>query len=496
MIENSITMFKLLTTFGIIFIPLFQCNIDVFSVPSSSIEGSAVRLECTADADRNNAGDMEALIAWSKDGQFIVVGGQLVNTSGLQRDDVDPSYTLRAVIPYGPYVIESNIMFQSVQKTDAGVYECGLYESEPRSGSSAAIAARDGMLDVFYYPPEPFPLCQPRNVLFNMRYQRFVTLKCTSDIGNPLVQLAWFKTTKDQKTSTPMFGNEHQENGMISSSLTLNGSIVDDQDNVFKCTVFSESFLPERSSCSINVNIVSPFHVSIYPNEVRTFVGETADFRCRAHSTHGESMENSTGIQWSTEPAVLNSSRVVIAGNTLQVKDVQESDNGTVLSCYALFEDRWFESMSVLYTYTLDQASPADFSESYGAPTAWILAFFTAGILFLITLLILIWVIFKYRNFKQTRDTKFPNLDRKPIESKSQQAEYRELDIKSVASPTYSDLKTRTDDQVTDAERNEEYTYVDEPNDQATRPVSTEELYDYAETEVNPEEPREPDYVI
>ena len=493
MIEWSMTTFKLLTTFGIIFMPLSQCYIAI-TVPPSAKQGSAVRLKCTADANRNN------VVAWSKNGQLIVVEGRLVNTK-LQRDDVNPLYTSTTRPDGGSYSIESNIMFQSVQKTDTGVYECGLYESDPRSGSSVVIDAKDGMLDVLYYPPEPFPLCQPRNVRFkiNMRYERSVTLKCTSETGNPPVQLEWLKTTKDQITPTPMFGNEHRENDMISSDLTLTGSIVDDQNCVFTCTVSSESFLPERrSSCSVNINVVSPIRVSIYPNEVRTFVGETADFRCRAHSMHGSSMEDSTEIQWSTEPAVHNSSRVVIAGNTLQVKDVRESDNGTVVSCYALFEDRWFESMSVLYTYTLDQASPTGFSKSYGTPgTAWILSFFISGILLLITLVILIWVIFKYRNLKQAQSADFPNLDRKPIESVSQQqTEYRELRIKSVASPTYTDLKIRANNQVTDVENNEEYTYVDEPNGQGTRPVSTDELYDYAdETEINLEGPRQPEYV-
>ena len=505
-------MFKFVIILGACFIPLFQCsNIDIFSVPSTSKQGSAVSLMCTADVNRKTDGmKSDYLMAWSKDGQLITVAGDKLVNSSQNRDDVDLSYSHRPSFTM-IVIIENNILFQSVQKTDAGVYECGLYESDPRNGSSVAIAARDGMLDVFYYPPEPFPLCQPRNVRYNLRYERPVTLKCISDIGSPPVQLVWSKTIKDQETSTPLFGIARQENDTVSSDLTLNGTILDNQNSVFTCTIISESFSESGSSCSITVNVVSPFRVSIYPNEVRTFVGETADFRCRVvlngkYGRSGEDKDSSsredkdgTEIQWSTDPPMLNSSRIIIVNSTLQVKDVQELDNGTVVSCYALLQDRWFESTSILYTYTSDQASPEaqGFSTSCAAATAWILSFFISGILLLITLVILIWVIFKYRNLKQAQSADFPNLDRKPIESVSQQqTEYRELRTQSVASPTYTDLKTRADDQATDVENNEDYTYVDEPNDQGTRPVSTDELYDYAdETEINLEGPRQPEYV-
>ena len=510
-------MFKLVITLSIVFIPLCQCiNIDVFTVPPSSKEGSVARLECSANVNSGNLllfipiGRENGLIAWSKDGQLIAVADQKVNTLK-NRTDVILSANRRTIsgLDKNNILIETAIVFQSVQKTDAGVYECGLYESDPRNGSSKALAARDGMLEVFYYPLEPFPLCQPRTVRYDLRYQRPVTLKCTSEIGNPSVQLFWSKTIKDQEAS--LFGIDRQENDTISSELTLNGTVLDDQNSVFTCTIVSESFSESESSCSVTVNVVSPFRVSIYPNEVRTFVGETADFRCRVvhKGMYGHSGEDndsssredkdSTEIQWSTDPRMLNSSRIIIVNNTLQVKDVQESENGTVISCYALFQDRWFEATSILYIYTLDQSSSGaqGFSTSCAAATAWVLSFFISGVLLLITLVILIWVIFKYRNLKQIQSAHFPNLERKPIESESQQqAEYRELRVQSVASPTYTDLKTRTDDQVTDAENNEDYTYVDEPNDRETRPVSTEELYDYAdETEINQEGPRQPEYV-
>ena len=323
--------------------PLSECiNIDVFSVPSTSKQGSAVTLMCNAGADRNLIGNY--LLAWSKNGQLITVGDQLVDPT-LNRSNVDPFYQVR--LSKLTNIIVSDILFQSVHKLDAGVYECGLYESDPRNDPSVAVASRSGMLDVFYYPPEPFPLCQPQNVRYHLRP---VTLKCTSEIGNPPVQLMWSKTI-DQKTSTTLFGIERRGNDTISSDLTLNAAIVGDQNSVFTCMINSESFPESESSCSINVNVVPPFRVSIYPNEVRTFVGETADFRCRVHNgmygrsgtdkdISSEEDKDNTEIQWSTEPPILNSSRTTIVDNTLQVKGARESDNGTVISCFALFEDR------------------------------------------------------------------------------------------------------------------------------------------------------------
>ena len=102
-------------------------------------------------------------------------------------------------------------------------------------------------------------------------------------------------------------------------------------------------------------------------------------------------------------------------------------------------------------------------------------------------------MILKYRNLRQSTD--FSKL----INSESQQQTgYQELEIKSVASPKYTDLKTRANNRVTGVEHNEEYVYVEEPSDQGTRPVSTEELYDYAETEtceINLGGSRQPKYI-
>ena len=488
--------FVIITLFSVVFIPFSRCiNIDVFSVPSTSKQGSPVTLTCSAGSDRNLIG--EYLLAWSKNGRFITIKDQLVDPT-LNRSDVETLYQVR--LSSLNNIIVSDILFQSVHKTDAGVYECGLYGSDPRDGPSVAAASRSGLLDVLYYPSKPFPLCQPRYVRYHLRYHRPVTLVCTSEIGNPPIQFLWSKTTNDQKSSKTLLAIERLGNNTISSELTLNDSIIGNQNSVFTCmTINSESFPESGSSCSINVNVVIPFRVSIYPNEVRTLVGETANFKCRVQNrmygrsgtdkdSNSEEDKSGTDIQWSTEPPMMNSSRIIIVDNTLQVKDLREADNGTVVSCYALFEDRWFESRSILYTYLpMEQASP----ETQGFNTSATRAAWVLGTLLLITVLILTRMILRNRSLTQT--------DRKLINSESQgQDGYQELEINSVASPKYTDLKIRTNNREAATENNEEYTYIDKPNDQETRLVRTEEVYDYAETEryeMHIGGPKQPKYI-
>ncbi len=330
----------------------------------------------------------------------------------LQRDGVA---TTKTGLISGPLVSTSEstgsalfrTQIQDISRYQSGTYRCIVTvenSSNVRIGTAIKqertederllIVSRESTLTVRYFPNITFPQCSPSLVRVHLGNQAIIS--CTSEDGNPPVNLIWRNQDRPINTTSHISESKTRENGLVKSTLTFTPQIVDTNNEIF-CELESADFPDVKQSCSVSVQIIWAISMTVYPEELSTVEEKSVEFTCRTGNTLGTIGK----YQWYTIPEI-NQSRLMIADNRLRITNIQLADNGSSIYCAAIFEDRWFESLPALLLVADARSQSSDEESSLLSnaqqPTPWISAFV---ILLIMCVVLIVVVVYMFVRNKQ-----------------------------------------------------------------------------------------------
>ena len=368
-------------------------------------------------------------IIWSKNGNELTKNDIFVDDGFGNRTNTNVEW----------FRDEIQLTIDNVSRSDSGVYTCSLYQSleyyYDRYSSDYLKLPRDEWspfdVDVSYYPSTKFPMCAVKS---NQTSTDFV---CTSEIGNPGVSLHWIVESELITDYLPVL---HKDDEHVESEFAIKNWQIRSTD-VFTCTVNSSEFYVLRN-CSLHGNNI--FHAYIVPPSLTVKTPDAAKFTCQ---TNVEPIN----WFWKTEPQI-KQSRQHLSTSQLRIEPVIAEDNGTSVSCYALFEDRWLQAHAELtvLSNSLGKSSPRSGSEHQGNPSLpWVVLFVVALIAFAISVTVNIICYRKTKNCNSpiTLQQKSASADEpkvhegikvKRVEEKEE--EYTDLNLENKASEDYTGL--------------------------------------------------------
>ena len=311
---------------------------------------------------------------------------------------------------------------------------------------------------------------------------------CTSEVGNPAVSLHWMVESEMITNYLPI---SYEDDGHVKSELAIKNWQIRSAD-VFTCSVNSSEFNVLRN-CSLYGNEI--FHAHIVPPSLTVKTSSAAEFTCQ---TNVEPID----WFWKTKPQITQS-RQHSSASQLRIEPVLAEDNGSSVSCYALFEDRWLLANAELTvsSNSLGNLSPRSGSEHLGnSSLPWIALFVVALIALVISVTLNIVCYRKTKNSKPSVNS--PSMSASVHEDKVHQdtkaktvveneEDYTDLNLGSKATEEYTGLNVgamsaryvnrgfkdnNKKGGVTDAEL---YDYPEQ--DDKTSPKQNEEVYSNVE---------------
>ena len=432
MVTAQVVMSALFVVIVIVYPAPFGANrIDFADVyPTNPREGDTVTFTCESIyAYRTNCE-----IVWSKNGEELTRNNNFVDADFGNRTDTRVEW-LR-------YKIELTI--GNVSRRDTGVYTCSVYRQDfstyyynyySYSSDYFELSpdVRPITVNVSYYPNSRFPMCAVRSNLTS------TNLICISETGNPAVFLHWMVVSEMITYYLPM---AYEDDGHLNSEFTIKNWQIRSTD-VFTCTVNSSEFSLSRS-CSLYGHDI--FHAHIVPPSLTVQASNAAEFTCQANVEPIDWL-------WKTKPQI-SQLRQHLSASQLRIEPVIAEDNGTSVSCYALFEDPWLQANAELTVLpnnhdALGGLSPGSKSERQGnSNLLWIALF----VIVLTALVISVTVnIICYRNTKNSNppislplkstladELKVHN-DMK-VKTTDKEEEYTDLNLGNEASKEYTGL--------------------------------------------------------
>lgn len=148
----------------------------------------------------------------------------------------------------------------NAKRQDAGVYLCKV--SEPEGGTLVEDFVE---LAVEYFPEDTSPNCSPAVSPITVPCGQSLTLNCTSDAGNPAVDMRWYR----MRTGTELLLPDTLivNNGVVYSELTFDPKSMADSEALFICKITSDTF-PTLSPRTCHVGPISVIWTDNYPCNV------------------------------------------------------------------------------------------------------------------------------------------------------------------------------------------------------------------------------------
>ncbi len=384
----------------------YEINEIYFEATPSPIEGTSIYSGCycflriyNRSYFRYDDDDEFDLISLSlqKDNVNLTRNGVVISTDFINRINIEPHFD----IFFNEFYVYTTI--SPVMRNDSGLYGCLVFDSL----TNRIEHSNQQVISVLYYPNTSYPQCTPAIQRAHIGSQ--TTLRCVSEEGNPPVSLQWGSQNEAlNKSSTQRQETVYTQNGLIISELQLTTTFTDINDE-YTCEIHSSTFPEKLQTCSIVLQLTLPYSVSVYPFQVHVNSGESVQFECRIRNT----LETSEAWDWNTEPS-LDQSKVLLSDrNTLQIRNVEKSDNGTVVFCHALLDGQWFHSTGAILFVQEKQSTLRRITETpdqltSSSPTGWIAGFVVILILFIISIGIIISLFLRFNKkpleSQQTRD--------------------------------------------------------------------------------------------
>ena len=219
----------------------------------SSSGSSAVQIEVTTPINPVRVGDMFCLHCqvWNKDSDHELTIYRIMKDDGIDRivwdgellQSVEDRFFLATrIMDDGSIVYFLSVT--NVNKNDKGAYTCGIMEQ--KGPDVRTVQSDTASVTIQYFPPE-IPMCSTNALDLNRVYSGTeITFTCTSQKGEPAVDIRWTREGKKIKGIKP--GEGHGNTIQLDATVRLGMA---DQGAIFVCEIHSPVFPDEINTCHI-----------------------------------------------------------------------------------------------------------------------------------------------------------------------------------------------------------------------------------------------------
>ena len=140
---------------------------------------------------------------------------------------------------------DATIYFLTVTQVtadDEGSYICTSFARETRK-----VEAHKAVVKLRYFPNNQYPVCSdtPRNPI-RIPDNRYLTLRCTTNMGNPPVNISWHHGSNNANISERQWKEDDELISERRHTLTM-----EDQNAVFICRISSDMFWGRSEICQV-----------------------------------------------------------------------------------------------------------------------------------------------------------------------------------------------------------------------------------------------------
>lgn len=354
------------------------------------LEGEKVLLTC----ELKDVGSRRIIWYHDETKSVLTIGRHLRRSLDLNRKG---RYSIRGG---GQKSEKFNLQILNSQLRDTGNYICALEEM------GTIIPLSQGTLSVFPLPDDSSPRC----------HASYLAASPAHPLGYVDLTCSWSGPTGID------FQGEWYRNGVVlkkqshsSSKVHLQHLLDEEEDDVtFSCLISSPHSQSWRRSCSVTPLQGSGQMVRIQPLANKEVIGHNATFKCIA--------KNATNVTWYLDAmsaaTFMESGRFQISENNslIILRDLQEIDNGTKLTCSAEFIDgshiSTFQILSLSteseFESTASQSTIAFGLARAGLPKSMLLLPITGTCIVFLSILILI-IAISYRKKEGERNNPLKN---------------------------------------------------------------------------------------
>ena len=144
------------------------------------------------------------------------------------------------------------LTISGIQRNDSGLYSCHLGYSLGNNLPTEISRSQD--ISVVYYLPSDLPSCATQEDIATLTIGASVTVKCSSQLGNPIVNITW---TEDSPSGQAEVMSLKQLNEMDTTHLEYTFNItLDHQGTLLTCAITSELFPDFHRNCTIGPLVV------------------------------------------------------------------------------------------------------------------------------------------------------------------------------------------------------------------------------------------------
>ena len=260
-------------------------------------------------------------LVWFLNGEIVAWSGDII------LEYAEGHMTTAQRYSHDGQLLASYLTIDTIRLTDTGKYQCSIVEGEQtnyRVKVSAAVSViiNDMMhSDLYYHPPEPWPICYPKvvtTVPLNSEYK----IGCFTEKGNPSVNINLYVTGIYGDTPIPPGENLVDRDFAYEKEFTLIISPLHDSIS-YLCIIQRPGFM-DSSMCEMGQLKVG----LIEPTVAKAPIGAFAIFHCRK--------PQGATIIWSTEPNISSSRIEEIDDSTLssiKIYNLQIEESNTIVTC-------------------------------------------------------------------------------------------------------------------------------------------------------------------
>ena len=149
------------------------------------------------------------------------------------------------------------LMITDVQPQDGGLYACHVGYTSGDSNPSAKSKSIDILVVYFTPPPETSPSCQADSDVDALTIGASLSLNCSSEPGNPVVNITWSRLTPSGiAEEIPTVMETTTGTDLVVSLYILNITVDHDGDE-FVCSITSGKFPDFSRSCTVGPLVVN-----------------------------------------------------------------------------------------------------------------------------------------------------------------------------------------------------------------------------------------------
>ncbi|XP_072047503.1 uncharacterized protein [Amphiura filiformis] len=142
------------------------------------------------------------------------------------------------------------LTFMDARKEDQGEYVCKTQAIDD-SDTTRILPSDSVTIDILYFPDEKEPVCTPKTGQVAVAAGTEVTLNCSSELGNPVINVEWTRSGTDTVIPT----DKYTESDIAFSELRIRPKLADDKA-IYICHISSDAFPGVTKTCHVQLVVI------------------------------------------------------------------------------------------------------------------------------------------------------------------------------------------------------------------------------------------------